>query len=417
MINTQVCIIGAGPGGVAAALKLDKLGIPCILVDKSVFPRGKVCGDGISGKVPYAFNKIDKSIMLNFYKKKDLYLASWGAKFVFSKSKEFIVKVFPDLEKRDLENCKPQAFSAQRIDFDNYLVDIAREKENITFIEGLEINDYCRENSYVILKDKNANCIVRTEILILANGSQSRFTKKLIRFDAPPRYYLTSVLGYFKNVGGLDKYNFVELHYLKEINHGYLWIFPMQNGLVNVGLGASREEINKNNINLKETFFDILKNDPRFATRFEKSEMIGGIRAKGYNVFSKRQKLSGDNFMLVGDAASLADPLTGEGIGNAVLSGIQAALQANECLKKEEISAKYMANYDKNVFNEIGKELKISLNIRKLFQKNWRLKIIVAICHRNKSFIELLTKMVTNLNERKKLGNPLLYLRLLLKKK
>ena len=51
--------MGAGPGGVATALKLSYLGIPCILVDKASFPRDKICGDAISGKVTTLLNRLD----------------------------------------------------------------------------------------------------------------------------------------------------------------------------------------------------------------------------------------------------------------------------------------------------------------------------------------------------------------------
>ena len=47
--STDIIVLGAGPGGVAAALQLSNLGIPCTLVDKAVFPRDKICGDAISG--------------------------------------------------------------------------------------------------------------------------------------------------------------------------------------------------------------------------------------------------------------------------------------------------------------------------------------------------------------------------------
>ena len=68
MLQTNVCIIGAGPGGAATALKLSYLGIPSILIDKATFPRDKVCGDGISGKVTYAYKQIDKTIFDDFWK-------------------------------------------------------------------------------------------------------------------------------------------------------------------------------------------------------------------------------------------------------------------------------------------------------------------------------------------------------------
>ncbi|MGF7232260.1 NAD(P)/FAD-dependent oxidoreductase [Arachidicoccus sp.] len=78
MIETTVCIIGAGPAGAATALQLHQYGISCVVVDKAVFPRDKVCGDGLSGKTLAALNRIDKNIgerLSAFALKED----SWGA--------------------------------------------------------------------------------------------------------------------------------------------------------------------------------------------------------------------------------------------------------------------------------------------------------------------------------------------------
>ena len=80
MIATDVCIIGAGPAGAAAALQLHQYNIPCVVVDKAVFPRDKICGDGLSGKVLTALNRIDKSMgdrLCKFSAKE----GSWGVTF------------------------------------------------------------------------------------------------------------------------------------------------------------------------------------------------------------------------------------------------------------------------------------------------------------------------------------------------
>ncbi|RZK30702.1 MAG: FAD-dependent oxidoreductase, partial [Hymenobacter sp.] len=47
----DICILGAGPGGATAALHLARAGHPCVLLDKATFPRDKICGDALSGKV------------------------------------------------------------------------------------------------------------------------------------------------------------------------------------------------------------------------------------------------------------------------------------------------------------------------------------------------------------------------------
>ena len=66
MIESEVCIIGAGPGGCSTAMFLAKMGIPSLLVDKATFPRDKICGDGLSGWVLSTLNKLDPETKNNF---------------------------------------------------------------------------------------------------------------------------------------------------------------------------------------------------------------------------------------------------------------------------------------------------------------------------------------------------------------
>ncbi len=65
-IKSEVTIIGAGPAGITAALVLAKKGIPCLLIDKYQFPRGKICGDGLGGKVVSVLNRIDPAYVPDF---------------------------------------------------------------------------------------------------------------------------------------------------------------------------------------------------------------------------------------------------------------------------------------------------------------------------------------------------------------
>lgn len=61
-ISTDVLVLGAGPGGAMAALFLHKEGVDCVVVDKAVFPRDKICGDALSGKVVEVLNRYDRAL-------------------------------------------------------------------------------------------------------------------------------------------------------------------------------------------------------------------------------------------------------------------------------------------------------------------------------------------------------------------
>ncbi|MCK5078336.1 MAG: FAD-dependent monooxygenase, partial [Bacteroidales bacterium] len=58
MLSTDVCIIGAGPAGAMAALRLGQEGKSFVIVDKDDFPREKICGDALSGKVPHIIRRL-----------------------------------------------------------------------------------------------------------------------------------------------------------------------------------------------------------------------------------------------------------------------------------------------------------------------------------------------------------------------
>ncbi|MFZ1611035.1 MAG: FAD-dependent monooxygenase, partial [Chitinophagales bacterium] len=81
ILKTDVLVLGAGPGGAATALFLAKENISCIVIDKATFPRDKICGDALSGKVVEVFNRLDKNIIpqLSINSKT---LDCWGVTFV-----------------------------------------------------------------------------------------------------------------------------------------------------------------------------------------------------------------------------------------------------------------------------------------------------------------------------------------------
>ena len=73
-IETNICIIGAGPAGSTASIMLCKMGIPHMIVDASSFPRDKICGDGLDLKVVRVLNNIDPAIVKNDPRRKEYLL-------------------------------------------------------------------------------------------------------------------------------------------------------------------------------------------------------------------------------------------------------------------------------------------------------------------------------------------------------
>ncbi|MBC8034708.1 MAG: NAD(P)/FAD-dependent oxidoreductase [Chitinophagaceae bacterium] len=413
MKNTKVFIVGAGPAGAAASLQLAKMGIACVIADKAVFPRDKVCGDGLSGKVIAALNRIDPEITARLHAS-PFTLNSWGVTFASPGRHSLDVGCYPGYDSTgDGIREKPMGYVCTRLEFDNFLIEEIKRCPQIELLQGVCIDTYERvEDGYIVTDDTGIK--TKADILIIANGAHSSFTREIAGITMEPKHYMAGVRAYYQNVQGNHPDNFIELHFLKHLLPGYFWVFPLPSGRANVGVGMLSEAIRSKKIHLKKTLLDIVKNDPVFKERFKEAELIGGIEGYGLPLGSKRRKISGDRYMLAGDAAYLIDPFTGEGIGNGIYSGRIAALTAASALKENNFSAKRMAAYDAEVYRILGPELKLSYRIQQLVRFPWLFDKLIKIGSRNKQLRELLSGMFYEVNLRKKLTKPSFYVRMLL---
>ena len=409
MIETDICVIGAGPGGAATALKLDQLGISCVLVDKAKFPRDKICGDALSGKVITILDRIDPSIMKRF--KASAYpIDVWGVKFVAPNQKEMPLSFWSSESNRKNET---PGYVAKRIDFDNFLIEEVRSKNRIQFFEGIKIDNFKRIENGFLISNKSGDFVVKCKLLIDSSGAHSSFARNVAGISLEPRHYAAAIRAYYDNVVGFENGNLIELHFVKDFLPGYFWIFPLPGGKANVGVGMLTSEVSKRKVNLKERMFEIIERNPNFRERFKNATMEGEVKGFGLPLGSKKRKLSGDKYMLVGDAACLIDPMTGEGIGNAIYSGAIAAEQAKHCLESDDFSESYLQAYDQRVYRVMGKELEISSYFQKTLFFPSLFNFIASKTSKNKHLQEILSCAFMDLDLRGKLRNPFFWIRLI----
>lgn len=297
MIETTVCIIGAGPAGAATALQLHQYGISCVVVDKAVFPRDKVCGDGLSGKTLAALNRIDKNIgerLSAFALKED----SWGVTFVAPNRAFLDMGYKPNYDKN--KEATAAGFVCKRIDFDNFLVEEMKLCNSIQLIQGQSVDKYKLGEDGYLLSNAGGDFQIKAQLVIVANGAHSGFTKEVANIHMEPKHYCAGVRAYYKNVSGLHKDGFIELHFLKTLLPGYFWIFPLPNGEANVGVGILSDTVRKKKLNLKKMLLDTVENDPLLKERFKEAELIDNIDGYGLPLGSKKRVISGERYMLVG---------------------------------------------------------------------------------------------------------------------
>ena len=400
--------MGAGPGGVTAAIALARKGIESTILEKATFPRDKICGDALSGKVVEVMRKIDPSL-IDKIDGDPLQLGAWGVSFVAPNTQVLRVPFKKEFSKED----QAPGFISPRLHFDNFLVEEARKYPEITLREGIEARKFNRTESGWQILDKQGNPVHETGLIIAADGAHSVFAKEFGQIRMEPRHYCAGIRAYYKGVKGLDPDNFIELHFLKDFLPGYFWIFPLPNGMANVGVGMRSDKVSQKKVNLKKEMLRIIEEYPELRDRFEGAELQGPIKGFGLPLGSKKRPISGDRFLLVGDAASLIDPFTGEGIGNAMYTGLFAAEQVEKCLSANDFSAAFMRQYDTATYDRLWSELKLSKRMQELVKFPWLFNLVVNKARKNKALSEMISVMFEDLDLREKLKNPAFYFQLL----
>ncbi len=401
--HTKILIIGAGPGGAMAALHLSKLGIKSTIVDKAIFPRDKVCGDALSAKVVNLMGRIDAQMPLAFGKLSQENLPSWGIKFIAPNGKILEIPFKKDYQK---ESDEPLGFVSKRVDFDNFLVEQIKKDDNIHLIENLALTEFEKlENGYRFYNKKNT-IQISTDLVLIANGANSQFPKKIGGIEREKNHYSAGIRAYYENMGGNHQDGFIELHFFKSLLPGYFWIFPLPNGHANVGVGMLSSEISKQKVNLKKEMLRLIEEEESLKKRFENANLVGRIEGWGLPLGSKKRPVSGDNYMLIGDAGYFVDPFTGEGIGNAMYCGMYAANQAEKCLIANDYSAEKMQQYDKDIYRVLGQELQLSRKLQMLLNYPFIFNAFAKLATRNKKIGELMSSMFFDMDLREKLLSP-----------
>jgi flavin-dependent dehydrogenase len=307
----------------------------------------------------------------------------------------------------------PPGYISRRIDFDHFLLQEALSHPEVQYIDNTTLEIFERTAQGFICTSKDGSLKVHARLVIAADGALSRFAKTTGGIKMEPKHYCAGIRAYYSGVTGLDKDTFIELLFLKELLPGYFWIFPLPNGGANVGLGIRSDKVSSRKINLKEKLKEVIETYPQLKERFKDAALEGDIKGFGLPLGSKKRTISGDNYMLIGDAASLIDPFTGEGIGNAMMSGMLAAKQADTCLKQQNFSASFMKAYDEAAYRRLWPELSLSRRMQQLVAVPWLFNLVVNKAARNKTLQETISCMFEDLDMRSRLRKPSFYVNLL----
>ncbi len=395
-------IIGAGPAGTSCAIELAQSGLSVAILDKASFPRDKTCGDALSVDVINQLSLLSHELAVTFDTFSSKF-SSFGVKIVSPDLHEINI---PFIHKGK-EKC---GYTCSRFDFDNLLVQYIKQFDNVNLIENCSVDKIELEAD--IVKAHSNLGIFSAPLIVGADGAHSVVAKQLGDFKLDKKHYSAGLRVYYEGVTNFHHHQYIELYFFKDILPGYLWVFPLPENKANVGIGMLSSEISVKKINLKETLQRLLSEHPELKLRFENAKPLESIKGYGLPLGSKKRKISGERFLLTGDAASLIDPFTGEGIGNAMRSGRVAAKHIIKCFDQNNFSSSFNRQFDEEIYRRMWRELKISRTLQQLCRYPWLFNFVVNKASQSKPIHQLLVDALAHVDKKESLLHPAFYFRI-----
>jgi geranylgeranyl reductase family protein len=340
--DADVIVVGAGPAGATTAYHLAQSGADVLMLEKSSFPREKVCGDGLTPRAVKAITSmgIDTSEQAGWLHNKGLRIIGGGMRL--------------ELPWPDLATFPDYGLVRPRSDFDDLLARQAVKagallREN-TNVRSPVLDDRTGHITGVTARDEDGREVTyHAPLVIAADGNSSRLSLGMgipVRDDRPMG---VAVRTYFTSPRHADDYleSWLELwdrgsDGKERLLPGYGWIFGVGDGTSNVGLGILNTTKAWRDTDYKKLMTRWTASMPG-EWQFDEEHATGPIRGGALPMAFNRTPHYRDGLLLVGDAAGAVNPFNGEGIAYAMESGRMAAEVAVQALSRVEGPARERA--------------------------------------------------------------------------
>jgi flavin-dependent dehydrogenase len=405
-----ICIVGAGPGGLYAALRLAQLGMPSLVLEKATFPRPKVCGDILTSNVLRALHALDAALVPTLCQQPwamELAATAFG-----SAHKAGFVMPFNSPANAALG--LPSCVAARRMDFDDFLYRRAVAEPLIEIRQDCGVQAIAQgdHGGYVLQTTQGE---VRASYLLLAMGAHAPLVREVMpQHKIVPRHSAVGMRMYVRGAAPHAHPQLSEFYLFdKRYMPGGLYITPFADGSVNVNAVMRLDIFHKTRPKLAELMHSYLQTHPQLRERF--AQATEEAVPAGCTLFfgTTKRPLSHGNCLLIGDAAGLTDATNANGIGHAMISGGIAAERVALALAQERAPE----GYDAAVYARLRNALRPGRLMKTLFANRLSAGLSVGLLHAslNRFNSKAIEELVYSSNTAGTLLNPKFYWRLFAK--
>jgi len=327
----DIGIVGAGPAGSSAAISLARKGYSVVLVDKSTFPRSKLCGDFLNPISWPLFERLGVAEELLSLEHEEI----TGFRISCFTGEEASFP-FPHHHGQPL-----YGLGLNRLYLDHLLLKRA-EREGATVLEGKKVRDLRNDGGQwtITLTDPWGDETLHSAFLIGADGRNSLVAERLGL--AGPRKKIGSFLGFQLHLRGVQGMNRqVQIHLFPG---GYAGLAGVGGGITNLCFALEKRRV-KDHSAIESILENCLYKNPYLKDALKESQRASETQSI-YPVHTPRRRSSGDGFVLLGDAAYAPEPVTGEGGFFALKSANLASEGIHQGFVKGDLSANQTACYE-----------------------------------------------------------------------
>ncbi|WP_420813589.1 geranylgeranyl reductase family protein [Planosporangium thailandense] len=332
MSDADAIVVGAGPGGSSAAFHLAQQGLNVLLLEKTEFPREKVCGDGLTPRAVKQLVKmgIDTSEKAGWLHNRGLRVIGGGIRL--------------ELDWPDLASFPNYGLTRTRMDFDQMLAARAAEAGAVlktsTNVTGPILDGSGRVVGVKATGGDGEPQEFRAPVVVAADGVSGRLALALGLTKREDRPLGVAVRRYYRSAARHDD-NYLESWLeLRSKEHpdkllpGYGWIFGLGDGRVNVGLGVLNSSVAFGKTNYRTLLTDWLSSTPDEWQMNDEAYADGGIQGAALPMGFNRVPHYTRGVLLAGDCGGMVNPFNGEGIAYAMESGELAAEIVGQALAR-----------------------------------------------------------------------------------